>query len=134
MNKVLSFNAPLSKLNAVPELLMRLRWRVKTKKGQTIASSWTPEVRYPSITRVLKEFDGAIETVYVDSQCIQTHAIQTLGHCPGDHLKSLSYKGMANASGLNVVVGIELRDVNDNMLLVLRDGMAYIQEPRKAKS
>lgn len=131
--KVIQLNAPTKELRAVPLDLWKLRWRIQSVDGVTLASSWLPETRYPSLSETLKEFADRIGKVYIDGIHRHTGEKQTLLTCSGWGFVGLSYKAfMLATSGRTVVGGLEVETVEGTRYLVLRDGTVHVEE-RKTK-
>lgn len=129
--KVIEFGAPRRQLTEPqPENVWQLRWRVMCKDGVSAQSAWTPEMRYPSITAVLEEFEGRVAWLAIDGRSVKTGEPATFLRVPGHLLDTLSYKmfGAFNAGERDVVGGIEVESVTGERYLVLRNGTIHVEE------
>lgn len=127
-SNVIQLNAPSTSLAAPPANVFALRWRISTKSGVSVHSNWTPEVRYPSISETLQEFDGQIQSIFIDGTRLDREEKVTFLRCPGSAFQAISYKMMHSAAaGRTIVAGIEVEDVNGQKYLVLRDGTVFVE-------
>lgn len=130
MGDLINIFAEKRTLKAIPENVWRLRWKMQTVNGVIITSSWTPEVRYPSIRKVMHEFAGQIDLVSIEGRLNNgVGKSRTFLEVPGYMVANLSYKAMLSTNdGVTTVVGIEVLDIDSQAYLVLRDGTLFTEE------
>ena len=127
--ELVRINAAQRPIKSAPVHIFKLRWRITTKNGLTISSSWTPETRYPSFTETMKELEGKIDRVHIDGINIYDKSSITFISCNGSGFKTLSYKSGFIRGQLPEVIGIEVEDVEGGHYLVLRDGNVNVFKP-----
>lgn len=113
----------------VPRNTYRLRWRIMSRGGFTLAlSSWTPETRYPSVDRTFAELADRIGSVCIEATPFDGGDTLLAFRIDGKLFRKLTYKGGMLASiGRTFVVGIEVEDTDGSRYLVQRDGTIHIE-------
>lgn len=127
---VIELGVPRQRCLNVPENIWALRWRIRATSGIFVSSAWTPEMRYPSITAILEEFEGRIDWLAIDGKNLYDGQTATFIRLPGHLLESLSYKmfGAFHAMGRDIVGGIDVELVTGERYLMLRNGTAHVEE------